>query len=78
MIIICATLFINPNIDDKVMGRHEQVSLKCMHKVIVQTVTQTFDQTTCFLFMTHCFVLMIICTKLFSNPTMLEKVMVLI
>ena len=33
MIIICITLFLNPNIDDKVMGRHEQVSLKSMHKV---------------------------------------------
>ena len=27
MISICATLFINPNIDDQVMGRYEQVSL---------------------------------------------------
>ena len=30
--IICATLFINPNIDDQVMGRHERVSVKSMHK----------------------------------------------
>ena len=33
VIIICATLFINPNIADQVMVRHEQVSLKFMHKV---------------------------------------------
>ena len=33
MIIICATLFINPNIDDQVMGRHKQVILKSMYKV---------------------------------------------
>ena len=33
VIIICATLFINPNIDDQVMGRQEQVLLKSMHKV---------------------------------------------
>ena len=33
MIIVCATLFINPKIEDQVMGRHEQVSLKSMHKV---------------------------------------------
>ena len=33
MIIICAILFINQNIDDQVIGRHEQVSLKSMHKV---------------------------------------------
>ena len=39
MIIICAILFINLNIDDQVMGKHEQVSLKSMHKVEVQTVT---------------------------------------
>ena len=73
MIIISATLFINPNTDDQVMGRHEQVSLKSMHKVKVQTVTLTFDVTTWLLFMTHCFVMMIICTNLFSNPTMHDK-----
>ena len=33
MIIICATLFINPNIDDQVMDRHIQVSLKSLDKV---------------------------------------------
>ena len=69
--------FINPNIDDQVMGRHEQVSLKSMHKVYVQTVTQIFDLETWFLFMTQCFVMMIICTTLFSNLTMHDKVMVL-
>ena len=35
------------------------------------------DLTTWFLFLTHCFVMMIICTKLFSNPTMHDKVTVL-
>ena len=38
MIIICAVLFINPNIDDHDMGRYEQVSLKSMHKVEVRAV----------------------------------------
>ena len=33
MIIICAILIINHNIDDQVMGKHEWVSLKSMHKV---------------------------------------------
>ena len=33
MIIICATLFINPNIDDQGVGRHKRVSQKSMHKV---------------------------------------------
>ena len=47
MIIICAaTLFINPNIDDQVMGRGKQVSLKSMHKVQLQTVTEIFDLET--------------------------------
>ena len=77
MIIICATLFINPNIDDRVTGRREQVSLKSMHKVYVQTVTLIIDLTTWFSLMTHCFVMMIICTKLFSNLTMHDKVMLL-
>ena len=44
----------------------EQVSLKPMHKVKVQTVTLTFNQATWFLFETHCLVRMIICAKLFS------------
>ena len=63
MIIICAKLFINPNIDHQVMGRHKQVSLKSMHNVEVQTVTLTFDLVTWFLFMTYCLVMMIICAS---------------
>ena len=46
-----------------------------MHKVQVRTVTLTFDKATWFLFVTHCLVMMIICAKLFSNPTMHNKVM---
>ena len=72
MIIVCAPLFINPNIGDQVMGIREQVSLKYMHKVKVQTLPYKW-----FLFMTHCFVMMIICTKLVSNLIMRDKVMVL-
>ena len=41
----------------------------------MQTVTLTFDLATWFLFVTHCLVMIIICAKLFSNPTMLNKVM---
>ena len=33
MMIICAKLFINPTMHDKVMGQHKQVSLKPMQKV---------------------------------------------
>ena len=54
---------------------HEQVSLKSMHKVKVGTVTLTFDLATLFLFATHRLVMMIIYAKLFSNPTMHDKVM---
>ena len=49
---------------------HEQVSLKSMHKVYVQTVTLTFNLATWFLFATHRLVMMIICATLFSNPIM--------
>ena len=38
-------------------------------------MTLTFDLATCFLITTHCLVVMIICAKLFSNPTMHNKVM---
>ena len=54
---------------------HEQVSLKSMHKVLVQTVTLAFNLATWFLFATYYPVMMIICAKLFLNPTMHNKVM---
>ena len=38
-------------------------------------MTLTFDLAIWFLFATHCFVMMIICAKLFLNPTMHNKVM---
>ena len=41
----------------------------------MQTVTLTFDLAIWFLFMTHHLVMMIICAKLFSEPTMHNKVM---
>ena len=41
----------------------------------MQTVTLTFDLATWFMFGTHCLVMMIICAKLFLNPTMHNKVM---
>ena len=46
-----------------------------MHTVKVRTVTLDFDLVTWFLFATHRLVMMIICAKLFSNPTMHNKVM---
>ena len=42
----------------------------------VQTVTLTSDLAIWFLVITHCFVpMMPICAKLFSNPTLHDKVM---
>ena len=46
-----------------------------MHKVKVGTMTLTFDLAISLLFMTYCLVMMIICAKLFANPTMHNKVM---
>ena len=45
-----------------------------MHKVSVRTVNLAFNLATWFLFATHCLVIMIICAKLFLNPTMHNKV----
>ena len=72
MVLVCNALSCH---DDhlcltKLQVGHEPVSLKSMHKVKVQTLTLTFDLATWFLFATHCLVMMIICAKLFSNPTM--------
>ena len=44
-----------------------------MHKVNVQTVTLTFYPATQFLFGKYRLVMMIICAKLFLNPTMHNK-----
>ena len=46
-----------------------------MHKVEVQTMTLTFDLVIWFFFATHRVAMMIICAKLFSNPTKHNKVM---
>ena len=51
----------------------KQVSLKPMHKVL--SMTLTFDLATWSLFATYPLVMMIICAKLFINPTMHDKVM---
>ena len=67
--------FQNPLCITKLWVRHEQVSLKSMHKISVRTVTLTFDLATWFLFATHRLVMMIICAKLFSNPTKHNKFM---
>ena len=57
----------------KLWTGHKQVSMKPMHKMF--TVTLTFDLASCPLFATHVLVTIIICTLLFINPTMHDKVM---
>ena len=58
----------------KLLARHEQVSLKPMHKVQERTVTLNFNLATMFLFATYRYIMIIICAKLFSNPTMHYKI----
>ena len=53
---------------------HEQVSLKPIDKVTECTVTLAFNLGTWFLFATYRLVIMITCARLFSNPTMYDKV----
>ena len=57
----------------KLWTGHKQVSLKPMHKVL--TVTLTFDLATWFLIATYPLVMITICAKLFTNPTIHDKVM---
>ena len=57
----------------KLLAGHEQASLKPMHKD--QTVTLAFNLLVWFLVATHPLTMIIICARLFSNPTMHNKVM---
>ena len=59
----------------KLLAGHEQVSWKPMHNTYEKTVTLTLNLVTWFLFATHRLIMIIICAKLFSNPTMHNKVM---
>ena len=59
----------------KLLAGHEQVSLKPMHNVSERTATLTFNLAIWFLFATYCLIMIIIRAKLFSNPTMHDKVM---
>ena len=59
----------------KLLAEHEQISLKPMHTIKERTVTLTYNLATLFLLATHCLVVIIICAKLFLNPTMHNKVL---
>ena len=59
----------------KLLAGHEQVSSKPMHNAEERTVTLTFNLAAWFLFATHRLIMILICAKLFSNPTVHNKVM---
>ena len=66
MMLICAKLFSNPTMHDKIMGL-------AWTSFTEAYVTLAFDLATWILFETHCFVMIFICAICFSNPT--DKVM---
>ena len=74
MMIICAKLFSNPMMHNKVMGWTGTGFTDVYAQSLSADVTLTFDLALRILFATHCLV-MIICAKLFSNPTTHNKVM---
>ena len=59
----------------KLLAGYEQVSLKPMHKVKEQTVSSTFNLVMWFLNATYHLIMITICAKSFSYPTMHSKVM---
>ena len=73
MMIICAKLFSNPTLHNKLIGR----TWTGFTKVYAQSLSADcdLDLATWFLFATYRLVIMIICAKLFSNPTMHNEVM---
>ena len=73
MMIICAKLWSNLTMHNKVMGRTRTGSTEVYAHSL--SVDCDLDLVIWFLFMTHHLVMMIICAKLFSNPTMHNKVM---
>ena len=74
MMIICAKLFLNPTMHNKVMGQ-TRAGFTEVYTKSLKTVTLTFDLAIWFLLATHCLVMIIICAKLSSNPTMHNQVM---
>ena len=75
MMIIYAKLFSNPTMHYKVMGRTRTGSTEVYALSLSSDCDLNLDLATWFLFATHHLVMMIICAKLFLNPTMHYKVM---
>ena len=75
IIIICAELFSNPTMHNKVTGRRRIGFTEVYAQSLSANCDLTFDLAPWILLATHRLVMMIICAKLFSNPTMHDKVM---
>ena len=75
MIIICAKLFLNPTMNNKVMGRTRTGFIEVYAQSLNADCDLDLDLVTWFLFVTYRLVMMIINAILFSNPTMHNKVM---
>ena len=72
MIVICATLLKIPKDMTKLWSDTNRFTDFYSQSLSADLI---FDLTIWFFFTTHCFDMMIICAKLFSNPTMYDKVM---
>ena len=75
MMIICAKLFLNPTMHNKVMGQTGTGFTEVYAQSLSANCDLDLKLASWFLFMTHCLVMIIICAKLFSIPTMYNEVM---
>ena len=75
MIIICDKLFSNPTMHNKVMGRTRTGLTEVYAQSLSADCNLDLNLATWFLIVAHHLVMMIICAKLISNPTMHKKVM---
>ena len=75
MMIIFAKLFSNPTMHNKVMGRTRPGFTEVYAQSLSADCDLDLKSATKFLFATHHLVMMIICAKLLSNPTVHNKVM---
>ena len=75
MMIICVKLFANPTMHNKVMSWTQTDFTEVYAQSLSADCDLDLDLVTWFLFVTHQLIMMIICAKLFSIPSMHNKVM---
>ena len=73
--IICAKLFSNSTMHNTVMGRTRTGFTEVYAQSLSVDCDLDHDPATWLLIATYCLVMMIICAKLFSNPTLHNKAM---